>query len=361
MALQENVRRVHIGKLHAEFKYWNEKGKADTTIPFDNMNLSLDDIFKLWKSEFLDNWNALKTKSDDNMKVMSSIPGGDNLGIGSVSEEQQNALNAFQRYFSPREVKIDKDRRIAIILFDAIDPNGADVTYKNYRTRKSRRNKKEAYEGINYSAHLVIKLDGENGIYDAVLEDVPYLTINAINSILSKMAQTIRNKNNKIFTIKSPTGVPNAHGKVKNEACRLQLLFHQIPDQRFWDVVSRREAVSTLELVNTNPQNDDDITLDFKSCSIVFDLPPQSFFDSAKSNFKKLFSFGKKHHYDFLKVTVQTEAGNSKTVWFNTETELMRADKFTKMELIEGLREKLATATEKINDELVDRMTELLP
>ena len=55
MALQENVRRVHIGKLHVEFKYWNENGKVDTTIPFDNMNLSLDDIFKLWKSEFLDN------------------------------------------------------------------------------------------------------------------------------------------------------------------------------------------------------------------------------------------------------------------------------------------------------------------
>ena len=48
-------------------------------------------------------------------------------------------------------------------------------------------------------------------------------------------------------------------------------------------------------------------------------------------------------------------------MWFNTETELMRADKFTKMELIEGLHEKLATATEKINDELVERMTEFLP
>lgn len=360
MALQENVRRVHIGKLHAEFKYWNEKGKVDTTIPFDSMNLSLEDIFNLWKSDFLDKWNGPKEKSDD-VPAMSSVLTGDNLGVGDISTEQQNALSAYQRYFSPREVKIDQNKRIAIILFDAIDPHGADVTYKNYRTRKSRRNKKEAYEGINYSAHLVIKLDGENGIYNAVLEDVPYLTINAINSILSKMAQTIRNKNNKIFTIKSPTGVPDTHGKVKNEACRLQLLFHQIPDQRFWDVVSRREAVSTLELVNTNPQNDDDIALDFKSCSVVFDLPPQSFFDSVKSNFKKLFSFGKKHHYDFLKVTVQTEAGNSKTVWFNTETELMRADKFTKMELIEGLREKLATATEKINDELVERMTELLP
>ena len=360
MALQENVRRVHIGKLHAEFKYWNEKGKVDTTIPFDSMNLSLEDIFNLWESDFLDKWNGPKEKSDD-VPAMSSVLTGDNLGVGDISTEQQNALSAYQRYFSPREVKIDQNKRIAIILFDAIDPHGADVTYKNYRTRKSRRNKKEAYEGINYSAHLVIKLDGENGIYNAVLEDVPYLTINAINSILSKMAQTIRNKNNKIFTIKSPTGVPDTHGKVKNEACRLQLLFHQIPDQRFWDVVSRREAVSTLELVNTNPQNDDDIALDFKSCSVVFDLPPQSFFDSVKSNFKKLFSFGKKHHYDFLKVTVQTEAGNSKTVWFNTETELMRADKFTKMELIEGLREKLATATEKINDELVERMTELLP
>lgn len=325
MALRENNRKVYIGKLQAEVKYRNKKGNGEISIPFSNLNLSLEKTLSLWKKDYIEDW-----------------------------------LNSNAKYLYPREVRIEEKNGIAIILFDAIDPHGADVTYKNYKTLESRRNKKEQYEGINYSAHLVIKTDGNNGAYNAVFEDVPYLAIGTINHILSKMVRIICKHNKELFTIPSPTGVPDEHGKIKRVTCRLQLSFSPVPDQRFWDLVSRPKAVLDLELVNTKLRNDEDISLDIKRQSIVFALPSPSFFATAKDSLLRIVSFGQKRSYDLLKMTIKTDAGNSKTICFKTDTKSLNYDAFSRMELIEGLQEKMATAPDRINEELVERMKELL-
>lgn len=356
MELKETVRRVFIGKVQASFKYWNEKKNEDNTIPFSSMNLSLEEILSLWRTDYLE---ELDYKDAGNPNDQTSVSNG-SINNTEIGERTEGGQNTPIRLLSPREVRIDRANRIATILFDAIDPHGADVTYKNYKTRVSRRNRKREFEGINYSAHLVIKIDGTNGLYDAAFEDVPYLTINVINQLLSKMVRIIRRHNKELFEIPSPTGIPDKNGRIKREACRLQLSFHPVPDNRFWDMVSHREAIASLELVKTTPQNDDDIPLEIKRQSVVFSLPPQSFFDTPRNNFLKILSFGRNHSYDAFKVTIKTDTGNCKTVWFNTDKGLDGFESFLKMELIEGLTEKMATATESINEELVGKMKDIL-
>ncbi len=360
MELKENERRVFVGKLYAEYKYWNEKGKVDTAIPFSNMNLSLEKILSLWKKEYWGDWD--NTKNDNATKQESTSSESEPGFEGNAGKHQntQNTQNYIAKFFSPREVRIDRKNGIVIVLFDATDLNGADVTYKNYKTMRSRRNRKEKYEGINYSAHLILKIDGNNGIYDAAFEDVPFLTVNMINNVLSKMASCIRNHNKELFAIQSPLGIPDKRGNIKKEPCRLHLSFQPIPDQRFWDIVSHRDAIASLELVKTKPQNDDDFPLDIKKQSVVFSLPPQSFCDKAKDGFLKIITFGRRNHFDEFKVAIKTDAGKIKTVWFDTNKKIDDYKSFSKMELIEDLSEKMATASEEINEELVEKMKDLL-
>ena len=358
MDLTEYERRVYIGHLQAVLKYKNKRENVETSIPFSDLNLPLETIFSFWNADYLSDFDK-KDSDNENQESVSNESEENSLTItGRTNPNTPSTTHP--RLLSPRDVRIDTNKRNVVILFDAIDPHGADVTYKNYKTRESRRNRKTEYEGINYSAHLVIKYDGTNGLYDAAFEYVPYLSISVINQILSKMVNSIRKHNPELFTIPSPTGNPDMFGNIINEPCRLQLSFHPVPDQRFWEIVSHRDAVTTLELVNTNPQNDNNTPLSIKKKSVVFDLPSQDFFDNVKTNLISVFSYGRDNSFDALKVTIKTNTGNTKTVWFNTTAESPIYENFSRMELIEGLQEKMATATDVINDELVERMGRLL-
>ena len=173
MELKENIRRIFIGNLQTEFKYWNEKRNEDNTIPFTDMNLPLEKILSLWRADYIEELDNRDAGNENKQISVSNT--SENEGSNIV--ESTKEIHPPTRLLSPREVRVDRANKIAVILFDAIDPHGADVTYKNYKTRESRRNRKKEFEGINYSAHMVINTDGNNGLYDAAFEDVPYLTI----------------------------------------------------------------------------------------------------------------------------------------------------------------------------------------
>ena len=264
--------------------------------------------------------------------------------------------------FSKNQIRIDKDDERVVILFDYIDVNGADVTYKNIKTLDARHNYKKQDEGVNYSAHLIINLieTDKPGVFKAALECVPQLSTSVINGVLSKICNLFRNHSRELFKIDSPTDEIDKDGNTIKKPIRISIEFKPEVSKDFLTLLKQKKSFVALSMIKTDLGNDVAPNLVLKRQELFFNTPDDDFYDDDDKklwhNFVEILTWGKRKGYDKSKVAIKDENNITKTIIFdNADCTPFDEAHFTKTKMINGLS-KMPTGCDTINDQFVERV-----
>lgn len=160
--LNSKERTALLGKLYFQNFLYHSKNRVDKELPSGSFPVSLQEYLALGEECY---------KRD-----------AANKSSNLLSESQIKANNNY--YITEIQVMDD----YAVILFDFIDPEGANAAYKDRQNLKIRVNKKGPNEGFNYTAHLIIDFNQslDNKIFEAALEEVPGVSTGIIKSFFHR-------------------------------------------------------------------------------------------------------------------------------------------------------------------------------
>lgn len=335
MPQKEHVRFVCLGTLRLRTEECPRAGTEAAEIPLQSTGLSLKKVLELWASPDV-----------------------------QETARKEGVIWRNGRALSLSSARIEQDGAFAVLLFDATDPNGADVAYRNSETKALRVNRKKPGEGVDYSAHMTVRLDSRNGICAAALEEAPFLAAGAVNSILQKVANTICHRKSDELRRPSPTGEPAETGAVRMEPFRFRLTFQPTPSGRLLDAIRDRKALLSLEMVNDAPENDEFAPFKIHRTSYALKRPDAGFFESLRNGFGSLADFARRRGCGHVKARLRVNGSRTRTVWLAVGDADDDSDEwnksFVEMKEIEGLKNRLATGTDAICDELADKMKGLL-
>ena len=223
VALKETSRKIIIGTIIFKAYLFDKSMPDDTNVvPISLLPFSFKDFLK----ELVKFAEAKKKINLDEIEhELKDLEETDPLNEQRRIEIEENIHLC--KNFSKNQIRIDNNDERAVILFDYIDEQGADVTYKNVKTLDARQILKAQDEGVNYSAHLIINLleTDKPGVFTAALECVPQLSTSVINGVLSKICNLFRNQSKELFKIESPTGEKDKDKNLIKKPIRVSVEF----------------------------------------------------------------------------------------------------------------------------------------
>ncbi len=356
VALKETSRKIIIGKILFKAFLFNKSMQDDNNkIPLSDLSYSFKTFLQKIKS-FADEEKKIDLNEfEDELENLDKMH-PDYVRLKNEIEENIKLC----RIFTKNQIRIDEDKNRAIILFDYIDENGADVAYKNNKTLKIKLNEKEKYEGLNYSSHLVINLSDPNGsgIFNAALECVPQLSTTVINGVLSKICNLFRNRSKNDFLIDSPTGEKDKDGNYLKKSIRISIEFQPVPSEDFIQLLNNKKSILALSLIQSSFQNDTAPVLTARKQELFFSLPDDGLYEGVGifERLKALFRWGNNNHYTQTKIVIKDESNINKTILIdNSSFLMMKESHIAKTKIINNLS-KMPTGCDKINDEFVEQV-----
>jgi len=343
--LEANSRRVYFGDVVLNhFLYYSPKSnQALQEKKFNNSSFDLRYFMQMAK-ECLP-------------KAITAVPA--KSAVTEPSKESEDSVEPDFNQFLTIQA-IDLSEKYAVVLFDAINPGGADIAYKNSVTKAQRIINKNNGEGNNYSSHMVIKLDGKDNTYPACLEVVTNLGHTTINAIFSRLNGLVRKRNGDNFKVISPVGEMDKNGKPLLRSFRTQIGFTTIPSNDFWNMIGKQEALLELTLISNRPAFDSNTPVSPKKKLLCLERPQNNFFNCISDSMKLLSNWANINRYDQILVRFKDVDKYDRTVYIDTANMALNADKYIKSATITVQHEKLATAYKGINNEVVAAMWRIL-
>ncbi len=349
--LDDTSRRVYFGEIKMDcFLYMESNKESRIALPGQ---VELHNYLDMGKQIVIDyNENKGSTENED-------IEGSDVDTSEDSDSTQKQVRGTFNPLATIQNIEIHDDG-YAVILFDAINPKGAEVGYKDPYSNEARILRKIGKEGTHFSAHLIIKTEGVNGVYPAVLEDVPRLSKTTINTILSQLNVQIRKYFSSNFEVNSPDGAKENNVPIKRKF-RTQVSFIATPSKEFWQILKSEKSICELVLINANVNKfDTNTTLDVRKKELYLETPKPKFYDNPKESMTALATEAIKEKCEQIKVQFKDVDKNQRTVYIEPNSMSLKDDRFTKSKYIKDFTAKLATSHEGINVEVVSKMKSLL-
>ncbi|HKR86949.1 MAG TPA: hypothetical protein VJS38_02145 [Phenylobacterium sp.] len=257
------------------------------------------------------------------------------------------------------EVRIDEARQIVTILLSVADKRAPDQTYGNHVKRSSRTVAKEADEGNEHSAHLVISLTHRPNYpetYACLVERVPTLSIPRVQSMLNDVVKRYCEIDPSLFSFNAVSG---AKAKVQNFIPNIILAGN--PSAAFQrDIEEGR--INGLRLIKSMPKQ----SLGSGNYLELSDL-------EVKVNVSKLIPPGQrwatilqavqtqKATYSRAKMYLAPAGSDSAASFeFDTDTGAIIGEAYVRRQSISNIDPVLRSATDKIVDHLAMKMVALL-
>lgn len=259
--------------------------------------------------------------------------------------------------FFLQEIRIQNN--IAILLFDFINPEGASMAYKGQENRQIRVITKNPGEGADYSAHLVIDLNGHNGKYSAALEQMPGIPPSVVDKLLSQLNICVRKYNPELFYIDDPSGIEE-RGRIRRRKIRAQLTFGLTPSDQLWSCLTRRENL--CEIVLKKEQTavfDEGAHWQTKKTDVYLAMPGDTFFTDPRTAVYGLCSIARAKEFRNLNLRIKDQDKQQRVVTIDVVSLQEKTRRFVKSEKIE-LTTPVSTGYAQINDEVVRKMQFIL-
>lgn len=333
--LEEKKRHILFGKLHFQNFLYKSKEGTDRELSANLFPVSFQEYLSM-AQECYKNYGE-----PDNIKKM-----------------ERSQIRSFQR-FSIEKIKVEKQR--AVILFDYINPSGAETAYKNQRTGRMRVLTKEKEEGVDYSAHMIIKFSDNisEAVFYACIEDIPGLPITVMNRLLSSLNQQILKYYKERFKIDDPTGLKEKN-KIKKLAVRPQISFGTEPNEQIWNMLKNKHALCSLKVIKEEKGDfDRESGWESEREELYLSKPEDSFFLNPELNIKNLCKILNKKAYKILDIKLKDDNNKPRIVMMDTATTQLKTKRFVKSATID-ICKKLSTGYDKIDDDVVNKMWERL-
>jgi len=259
--------------------------------------------------------------------------------------------------FFLQEIRIQDD--IAVLLFDFINPEGAPMAYKGQTDRRMRVIRKNPGEGADYSAHLVINLNGHNGKYSAALEQMPGIPPSIADKLLSQLNICIRKYNSALFYVDDPSGVEE-NGQIRCRRIRTQLTFGLTPSDQLWSCLTHRENLCEIVLKKEQSTNfDEEAHWQTKKTDVYLAIPGDEFFIHPRDAIRDLCRVARVQEFRNLNLRIKDQEKQQRVVTIDVNSLAEKTRRFVKSERIE-LRTPVSTGYAQINDEVVRKMQFIL-
>ena len=323
--MSENERRILIGSLTLKhFFYLHKDDTLEKELQTERETLSLRHFVERAQESF--------KRVDDPKK---SEP----RKIDTFSQVHHNSL------FFLQDLKIEDDK--AIFLFDFINPQGANTAIKNQKNHSMRVVHKAKDEGIDYSAHFIVDLNGNNGVYSAALEDVTGLPPSIINRLLSRLNMCVQKYHSSAYWIPHPS-LPDEKRKVRS-----QLTFGVSINQDFWDAIKHKENLCELVLLSRESETFDQCGIwKTKKQHVYLSLPDDNFYSDAVNALRRLCQMAKAKNFRYLMVRLKDALKKPRMVTIDTETMEEKTRSYVKSETV-SFDKTLATGYDRIDDDVV--------
>ena len=335
--LNSKERTALLGKLYFQNFLYHSKNRVDKELPSGSFPVSLQEYLALGEECY---------KRD-----------AANKSSNLLSESQIKANNNY--YITEIQVMDD----YAVILFDFIDPEGANAAYKDRQNLKIRVNKKGPNEGFNYTAHLIIDFNQslDNKIFEAALEEVPGVSTGIIKKLFSSLNQHIQKFYKEKFLIDDPTGLYE-HGQPKKYAVRPQISFEVELNKEFFELLRKPESLCSLRIINEE-NLDFDAPTGWKTEKeeLYLSNPGEgsSFFREPKKGLQELCRVLFKKKFQTLEVKLKDKNGKPRTVSIDPEHFTLKTRRLIQTATLKFNKE-LSTGYQSIDEDVVKELLNAL-
>lgn len=262
-----------------------------------------------------------------------------------------------------RKMEIDSQRNCVKLLLCYTDSTVPGIPVADIDTNAQRNEKLTQREGSPHTAHLIIRLSPlstNQHIYEGFLEEGEHLKRKDIEKYFNFLFRTIGKKYPDDFMMNAIDGSRDANGRVKKEKYsndfniqgKLSKDFQRILQEgRILGLTLISDQVSSLGIGNGSciqPRR--------KEISLMANSGPLSLLTNA---IQTACNIGRDVNYEGLRINFSNGKKLSSSITINTQNQNVIGDGFLRKERL-GFSVPLIEAEEDFNDDILDKMLELL-
>jgi hypothetical protein len=262
-----------------------------------------------------------------------------------------------------RELQEFDNDKICLLLYDT-DAEAPGASFADLDTDEQRDENKKEREGRPQSAHLVVKLTGENepaSRYLAILEESTRLTRRHVQWYLNAILKDAVKYSQQEFC------VPHIDGsKLRDGTPKMQNFYPKF-DLQGHISHSFRKDLETGKLRGITLESTKGDRLAFaESGSVQFrrsDIklrPVGPWYKEPFAKIKDALNLGRAHRYETARIVFQTLDGTSHVAMLDTETENLVTDGYIKRIRLDGFDHPISEANTTIDTQLRDKMGMLI-
>lgn len=260
------------------------------------------------------------------------------------------------------DIEISSDSKRVDLLINRSDRDASDSVYSNPLSNSVRTFPKNSGEGNDFSAHVVIELKSNGNRYTTALEMTPGLASGKIARFLNYLIRHCVNSNKSAYEVSHPNGSTNANGDPTKVVAqhKVELLGH--PSTDFLQSLNGG-VLESIEIVDRRKKNLNwDSTGNMKEVQRGIMLrvgPKANVLNYSRIKEAAALAFQKK--YDEARIKFKTPNGVSSTVILETDTMQFANDSiYIKKEKISGFTSPVGSSSQRLNFEIVSKMSRLL-
>lgn len=316
-------------------------------------NLSKVDIYDVVVSAFV------KYKADNKTQKKLETP----LPLTKIAEcfNTLNDKSIVIGKYSLQDFCYSPQKKTMILLINRNDPDAKNPIFRDTKTNKRRSGDKKDTEGIDYSCHVVINLNGFKNRYTMAIEkSIPGVPVTNIRSFVNQLIKICSQHFEKEFQTNHPSGIRDKKGVYIKLPLNHEVEFSgHVSDSFIKDI--QTSTICEFELIDTNPDTSyENIGAKEKSNIIELEvigkkIPRNSTAKGFLSNiFKK---YGTK--YDLAKLKFTTIENADKIIRLNTDSFTINGREYIKSYFVKAPINQ-DTSYDKIQILMTDEMLKLI-
>lgn len=259
------------------------------------------------------------------------------------------------------DMDIDQARTRAVLLINVSDKAAADTVYSAPERGHRRVLPKVGDEGSDYSAHVVIRLNPQDGVYLTILEVTPGLASGKITRYLTHLFKFCSRIDRAAFTQPHPNNAVDRQGRPIMVVTRHVAQLDGHPSA---DLLRDLDAgtLSSIELIDKRNENLPwDTAGRTREVARTILLKPGQVAGTNRDRVRDALTRGFRNHYGEARVRFKTQSSIGRSVLLETEhMNLANDSKFVKKEKLDGFANPLDASHDAINNELMQRMLRYL-
>jgi hypothetical protein len=260
------------------------------------------------------------------------------------------------------DINIQPNGKRVDLLINRSDRDASDTVYSDPQSNAVRSFPKNAGEGNDFSAHVVINLAARGSTYEAALEGSPGLSSSKIALFLNYLIRHCIKSNKPAFRVPHPDGSTDTAGVPRTVTAyhKVEMRGHPSPDL----LQSINGGVlDSIELIDKRKRNlnwDSNGNTKEIQRTVSLRVGPKA---NAKnfSRIQEAAALAVARHYSEARVKFTGPNGVPGTVTLETQTMQLAQDSlYVKKEKISGFSSLLESSSQSLNQEIVDKMARLL-